>query len=417
VITRDRIHPALGTVLVVAGAVVPLIRQARPWDTLWAEDGQVYVQEANEMRLHATLFRGYAGYGQLASRLLAIPTRWLPIDAVPFYMALAGAVTGTLLALFVYRMAGTHVKDPWARLGLAASCVLLPTLAFENEANVVNATWVLTFAAFWALMSRCDTTGDLVARSLVAFLAVTTNPLAGLLLPLAGAVLWVRRSRPDLVVGGAFAFGAVVQAGMVRATDPSEWKTPFSWTDIAGLYPVRVLASALVGEPAVRALWPRWGHVVGLTAVAVVLVLAAVALRHASAHRSRASVAAVAMSVVLLVVPLLIRGSLGVRLTAGDFNAAGNRYFVVPILLLVSAAAVAVARGRQHWVRAVFAAWVLVLGLTSFGAAGEWRPRGPSWSEGVDNARANCAASPHPTQPIGVAPAGWAATLPCSRLK
>lgn len=406
-----------GAALFAAAVVLPLVRQAAvPWDSLWAEDGRLYVQDANTMPLHATLFRGYAGYGQLLGRLLAMPTRYVPVGLIPPYMALAGTTTAALLALFVYRAADTHIPAVPARLALAGACVLVPVLALENEATVVNVTWVLTFATFWALVSWSSGPFEVAARALVAFLAPATCPIAALFLPLLVAVLWSRRNRADALVGGAFLTGVLLQAAMVLTTDTSVPTMPSTVRQLAVLYPVRVLASGLVGERALRELWPLWGVWLGVGAVVLTVGLAAVGLRHAGTTRCRTAVAALVLSVPLFAVPVFLRGTFGMQLATDVYNANGARYAVVPVLLLVSAAAVLTAQASRRWIAGVLAAQVLVVGLTSFGHVEEWRPRGPSWTEGIHQAQLSCHQSSDPDRNIPIAPVGWFTRLPCTRL-
>lgn len=411
------LRPWTGALIVAAAAIVPFVRQAgRPWDSLWAEDGAVYVSDANAMPLHATLFRGYGGYGQLLSRLLAMPTRYLPVSWIAPYMALAATVTASVLAVFVYRAARSHIPALWARLSLAGACVLLPVLAFENEATVVNLPWILTFAAFWAIVSHEDGGYDVAARSVVAFLAITATPIAAAFLPLLVAVLVVRRRRADAIVGAAYVTGILIQAATMLSTENSTPTLPSSLGDLVVLYPVRVVASAFLGEQLLSDLWSQGGVWLGIAAVLLVSGILAAAIWRFGARPCGTVVAAVALSLPLFAVPVFLRGTLGMRLVEGAYNPNGARYTVVPVLLVLSAVAVLCARARRPWVAMALAFQLALVCVLSLGNAEHWRPQGPSWTEGVRQARETCQTGADPAGRIPIAPVGWAASLPCSRM-
>ena len=115
---RGRVSPLpliWGSLLVSAAVVVPLLRQtgARSWQTIWAEDGFEYFQQAHQHGGFAVLFRGYGGYLQLPPRLLAAGSTYIPIRDLSIYLALSGAMVGALLGWFLYCMSTEWIpRDP-----------------------------------------------------------------------------------------------------------------------------------------------------------------------------------------------------------------------------------------------------------------------------------------------------------------
>lgn len=407
-----------GAGLLMAAVLLPLVRQAdyRPWDTLWAEDGVVFVRDAGDLPIHETLLRPYAGYGHLLPRLLAAPTRYLPLEWIPGYLALASTLVAAAVAWFVYRASADHVPAVWARLALAAACVSSPVLMDEAETTVANIQWVVSFAVFWALVSRRAGRGDLAARGLVAFLGAATSPLTALYLPLLAAVLWARRRRADAVVGGIFVAGLLVQASVVLGQQ-AERQSGSSLDHLVVLYPVRVLGSALVGESGVRALWPRPGVWLAVGATAFALVGATLAIRRLGPRSCRTAVAALAVSVAYFALPVYLRGTEGLKLVAGTYNFVGSRYAVVPVLLVVSAAAILCARSGKRWTSTALALQVVVVALLSLGVPDSWqRSGGSSWAEGIRDARASCRTSSRPDAPAPISPDGWVLWMPCHRV-
>lgn len=415
--------PVWAGLALLLAAVLPLLRQrgVRPWDTVWAEDGQIFVQDALHGSLLEPLLRGYAGYAQLTSRLLAMPVRLLPAEWIAHYLAVAGTVVSALLALFVYRMSGSHVRNEALRLGLAVACVLHPVLLPENTATVVNLLWLQLFACFWAVASSRARRYDVVARSVVAFLAVTTSPLAGAYLPLLAWVVWRRRRRAEGVVAAAFLVGMAIQLWVVTSTSSVEQSSPSAADDLAGLYPVRVLGTALLGDDGTGWLWTRLGLLlVPVLAAAAVAVLAPAVLR-ANAEVRELGLAALGLSVVLYCVPVYVRGTSAIHLVDGIYTTHGARYAVVPVLLFLSAVAIlyqplASARPRVGMACALVLAVVVV---TGFRGSVVGRSDGPSWAAGLEDARVVCVWTDASSGPVPISPLDqweWHVDVPCGRL-
>ena len=228
------------------------------------------------------------------------------------------------------------------------------------------------------------------------------------------------------IVGATFLGGLAVQVGVVLVTgnDP---RIPSEVSDVAGLYQVRVVESALLGDRAVREMWPRWGltPAIGLTVLAA--IAATVAVTKLGVGRCRLAIVAVGMSVVLYGLPVYFRGSSEIRLLDGVFNNFGARYAVVPVLLLVSAAAMLCAQSEKRWVPMVLAAQIALVSLISLGDVHNRRPGGPSWVEGVHQAEKDCTAAAAqgnddasasiPISPTVSPTLGWHAELPCDRIR
>src|SRR4051794_32790282 len=92
---------AAGLLFFVAAVVVQLWRQpdVSSRDTIWAEDGRIFTQDALTHAPVTTLLRNYAGYTQFATRALALGTRWLAPRSYAPYLAVSAAVVVALLGL------------------------------------------------------------------------------------------------------------------------------------------------------------------------------------------------------------------------------------------------------------------------------------------------------------------------------
>src|SRR4051794_5854160 len=88
---------ALGGWMLGVAVVVALRSSGVPvWDTIWAEDGTVFIQGALDKSLPDALFTPYAGYLHVPARLLAAvtvvfpPERWALVAAVLAVAAAGG---------------------------------------------------------------------------------------------------------------------------------------------------------------------------------------------------------------------------------------------------------------------------------------------------------------------------------------
>lgn len=420
--SRMGMRLAAGLAAVTGAVLLQLLRQpgARAWNTVWAEDGAVYLSDTYSTRAASTLFRGYAGYVQVVPRLLALPARLLSADTIASYFAIAAAAVWAVLALFVYSSTEGWITTRSLRLLVVAMMLLLPASYFEVNANIANVGWPLLFAAFWAVLSRRESGWHTAARSAVVVSAALSTALAGLLVPMAIAVTATRRKVADVIVTTALAVGMVVQVVATHFTQPDHTPLASRAADLPAEYGVRVLGSLLVGERWLSSVWTTvglWLVLVAVLAVGALLWLADV--RSVSRPRWFVAGAAVALSVALFVVPVWLRGSLILRLRAGNaIHPGGSRYVVVPVLLLVTALVVVLDEARNSWTRRALCLHGLVLIVVCFGLANQ-RSRGPEWQPQVDRARDACAHEQVDlTVQVPITPSpGWTVAMPCHALR
>ena len=143
----------LGALLFVAAVVVPLLRErgVPTWDTIWVEDAPVFIEQANASGPFAVLGRGYAGYWQLVTRVLALPTASIPAPYLALYVTVVSALVVALLAAFVYRCTDGWIASAPVRVLVAAMVAVSPAMAIETTATITNLIWPLLAVAPWAL--------------------------------------------------------------------------------------------------------------------------------------------------------------------------------------------------------------------------------------------------------------------------
>ena len=391
--------------LALAGAVaLPLLRQrgAPSWNTIWGEDGWVYFQQAHDHGL-SVLLRGYAGYLQLAPRVLAVPSVLVPVHDLTRYFAVAAALVGAMLAWFVYWATEGWVDSRGVRVALASLVVLAPALGYENTANVTNTIWILLAVAPWALVARSDGRRAVLLRGLVAFASATATALSVVFLPLALGYACVRRRRPTWVVCGSYCAGLALQfAVVIHTRDTRPHHSIRQVSALPQIIGVKVFGQFLVGDRGIRALWD---HRTALAVLApLVFVVVAVALLRGLRPAKQALAASfVGLAVVSFVVPSWGRGTNQVALAltgrsqfgpalAGTYNPMSARYGVAPVLLLAGAIAIgagATRPGRARLARALrtgFVVWVIAVTAFGFSVVSP-RSAGPAWTAAVDGVR------------------------------
>jgi hypothetical protein len=315
------------------GAAVLLLRQAgRPaWRTFWAEDHSVFLPRALS-HPWASLFQEQAGYLQLVPQLIADAVARLPAGLAAAGFAVAGALVASCCAIFVGHASHGHIRQPGLRVLLACSVLLLPTAVIEIANSGVDSPWYLMYALFWALLWRPRSRPALAVAALIAFATMASNILNLLYLPLVAArVLALPRAREQAVTFG-WAGGIVFQVpGILESREPHQiGSVPAAFH----FYAQHVLVAAVAGWPAALHAQAAVG-VPGCIAIAASVIAAAVGwvAWHADARIRMLTGTALAMGLILTVVPALIR--VWVPLAASsDLWLPGSRYTASAILLI-----------------------------------------------------------------------------------
>lgn len=417
--------PAAGCLLVL----VSLLRQGLtpPLDSVWAEDGAVFLARALRGVPGSALAEPYAGYLQVLPRGLARlvsllpPAWWAPV------LAVAGAGVTAATGLTVYVATGAHLRSRGLRWTLAAAVVLVPSAGPEVLNNLTYAHWFLVFGAFWVLLWRPTTLGATAWATGFLLVTALSTPVAAVLVPVAAIRAMVGRGRRDLLPVAALGAGLAAQL-TVLAPAPVGGTSASGWADPVTGYLLRVVGGVLPGHTVTGLVWAARGPgVLLLLAAALAALLCAVAVR----RRTRVgpvSVLAVGASPVLFAAAQLRPAASELVWSPGHVHHLGARYTLVPSLLLISALVLqldAAPRLPSRWWRAArvgILTLLLVAVVTSFPVRGERDAR--SWSRELDRAAERCAARAAgegvgrgARVRIPVSPGGaWSVPVPCGRL-
>ncbi|NES30534.1 hypothetical protein GCE86_05560 [Micromonospora terminaliae] len=399
----------------MAGAALQLLRQpgAGALDTVWAEDGTVFLSDALRQGPLTAFATSYAGYYHAVPRLLGGIAALVPADAAAAVLAVEAALAVALLAVLVYVASAAHLAAPLSRVLVSAAILVVPVGQGEVLNSIANFHWYGLYALFWVLIWTPRTRSGRAVAVVVTLLVVASDILSVVFAPL---VLWRAfrpadgpgRDRHGIVLAGALALGVAVHLAGLLAGSSGRQLSPDPVRALAG-YLLRAVPAPLVGE--------RW---LGGEIDARWLVLAAVAWLAVGAVVWLASarltgpawplaIAAALHGAALYVLPVFLSGT------------AAPRYAVAPALLVVTAlVALLQPAGAARAGKVPLCALAVVLAVV---AAVNFRvdnPRadGPSWREELTRARTTCA--PGATAVVPVAPRNeappWLARIPCGHL-
>jgi hypothetical protein len=387
-------------------------------DSLWAEDGQVFLPAAIAKGLLDNLTSTYAEYLGLVPRLIAEVGGLVPLEDAPVAMALAATLTIAVSGLVVWFASAGHIRSPYLRGLLVALTVLSPVAGLEAVVSGTYAPWYMTFGVFWLLVWRPAATWSACLGGAFVLLTGLSSPTIFFFVPIAVLRAVAIRDRRDSLIVGPFALALAIQLP-ITVTSKEDVGEPLWTGDIWTVFMQRVVDGSVLGLELGGDAWSSWGwpFLIGLTA-AVVLYLAALAYR-ASSGRLLAAIA-IATSLGMFLISLYERGATPPMFWfEGMDNNLGARYSIVPSLLLISAALVLLddrIRSSRAWRWGGFAtgAVLLVALVTSFDTGA---PRGgPPWRDAVAEAASRCEAEGLPDGVIFTAPAGAGMPIPCAEL-
>lgn len=411
--------------LLVLSVVLQLLRvgPSAALDSLWAEDGQIFLQNALTGGFWDTVFTPYAGYLVLAPRLIGEVGALVALPDAAAAIAIASGVVVALSGLAVWVAAAGHVRDPYLRGTLVALTVLAPVAGLESVASGSYVLWYMLFASFWLLLWRPATTRGAVLGALFLLATGLSTPGVWFFAPLAALRALAARDRRDLLIVAAYATGAAIQVPVI-ASNGAEAVDP-SWThEIWTAYAQRVVDGAALGERLGGGAWAELGWAflaVLLLALAAGLVLG---LRRGAPPSRYLAAIAVPTSLLMFVASTYQR-AVGAQMVWPDGAHFGNggRYAIVPALLLVGVALALLDRPPQgerasRPSRAGLAAIaVLLVGLAISFDVRDPAARGtPPWREALDDAAAFCKAEGVTEARVSTSPPGFGVIVACDRL-
>jgi hypothetical protein len=395
------------------------------FDTLWAEDGAVFLPDALTHSFGHAVSSEYSGYLVLVPRLIAEAASALPLGDAPATFSILSAALVGLSGLVVWQASSGHIANSYLRGALALATVLTPVGGTETIDSASYASWSMLVATFWLLLWRPRTRVGAAGGALFILLTALSNPGVWFFIPLAILRALAARDRRDWALLGAFFAGAAIQI-LVAAQSNYEAIEPLWTADIWAVLLQRVLAGTAFGLRLGGVAWAYlgWPFLIVLTSLAVAGLVAG--LKHAAWSARYLAAIAIPTALLMFIVSIYQRAVASAMLWPdGSDNGSGGRYSIVPAMLLIG---VAMARldswerrrsgtsPRRHWISIAAATLVLASVASSFYARNLAARGAPGWDASISAAATSCAYEGLTEVVLPVSPPGFALQLPCSSL-
>jgi hypothetical protein len=418
---RSRIRE-LGTVLAsnafLSVAAIAIACSVMAWlrippiarDTLWAEDGRNFLQDAVDHGPIASLVIPYAGYLHTIPRILAsITVTFAPVAGWADAMTAGACVVAGLLAAIVYVCCRDVV--PWlpARILVACFTVLAPLAPREVLGNAANLHSLVLWTMLWLLLYTPRTRTGAILLGSVALLGAATEIQCLLLSPLVLLLLrWRNRRRRPVIVG--FGAGLVLQLVVTLLWPrPPSGHPPVEPLSIAYGYLINAAMPLATPQDSIGPVLAGSGPLVGLLVFAVVAGAFTYVLVRGGTHQRIAACGLLAGSLAVYSASVVSNPNTFYDYARFDRDELAQvwlaRYGVVPSMMLaaivVLATALAVARRssggarrtlgeRRRIAGTVALAVVAALLLAQFIPQFTRRSAGPEWSPQVTAAARSC---------------------------
>ncbi|GAB3122035.1 hypothetical protein GCM10027056_11660 [Glaciibacter psychrotolerans] len=417
-------------------------------DTLWAEDGRNFLQDALTHGPLESLVIPYAGYLHTLPRIAAsLTVSFVPVAFYAEAMTAFACLAAGVMAGLVFVCSAAVVRWLPARLAISALTVLMPLEAREVLGNMANLHSIVLWSLFWMLLYRPRTRLTSIGLGVFALLGTLTEVQAVFLLPL---LLWHPRDRIRWWLRGGYLLGVGIQLAVTLG-----WPRGHTGNPAVGLssvvfgYFINSVVPVWIPENAVGPAVVWGGMALCLALFLPFLVAAVVIGRFGSRMQRIAASGLVAGSVLIYSVSIALNpNSFYDYATLSRQDLASLwlvRYGVVPSMMLCALLPIAVdamiARARrrrrrlhsidQHrpgeWGAARFPASVrfgiatltvlaLVLAV-QFVPQSTRRSAGPQWKPQVAASVVSCRALPDSTMIRLNETLGWHVSVSCGQIE
>jgi hypothetical protein len=400
-------------IAVIAAVAAWLRIPAVARNTLWAEDGRNFLQDAVNHGPLASLAIPYAGYLHTIPRIIAAVTvSVVPVAQWADAMTAGSCIVAGILAAVVFVCSRDVV--PWlpGRILISGLTVLAPLAPREVLGNAANVHSLVLWAVFWMLLYTPRSRTGAIILGVVAFLGAATEIQCLLLAPLA-LIRWRDRRRWPMFAG--LAAGLTMQLFVTLVWPrPQSGHPPVETLSIAYGYLINAVMPLVSPQTSIGPVLASTGPAVGLAVLgAIAGALAYVMLRGRMIQRIAAGALA-AGSIGVYALSVLSNPNSFYDYARFDRDELARvwlvRYGVVPSMMLaaivVLAIALAVARRsvgtqqrmtgqgmtgqRRRVAGSVALALVAALLFAQFIPQDTRRSSGPQWSPQVASAARAC---------------------------
>ncbi len=425
---RTERHAAIVVLLALTGSVVAWLRLPPiAHDTLWAEDGRTFLQDALDRGPLGTLFLPYAGYLHTVPRLLADAVVGLPVASWAEMMTAGSCLVAGVLTATVFVCSRAVVSWMPARLMLASLTVLAPLAPREVLGNAANMHSLFLWALFWMLLYRPRTRRGGLALGALALLGALTEIQSVLLMPL---LLLRARDRSRWFIRAGYLAGVTGQLIATeiapRAHDGNPAVPPLSVLDG---WLINAVTPIAIPQNAIGPVLASSGPLVGILVLACLAIPLLVILREGTTIQRAAAISLVLGSILFYSVDVVDNPQPFydyATLSTGQLTTVWlTRYGIVPSMMLLAIVPIGVSialkrprRAPRLSIRrpAVFATASLLavcMIIACLLPGPTRRSFGPTWQPQITAARETCETHPD-TQLVLRETIGWHVTVPCA---
>lgn len=418
---------AMAVVGLTLTAFVAFLRlPAAATDTVWAEDGPIFISQAFSAGGPAALFAPYEGYLHVIPRTIAeIVVHLVAVKDFAFALAFASSVVVALVAFLTFYCSGALTDKVWLRGAWAAIPVMVSIAPYEILGNTANLHWYLLWLIPWLLFKPAENNASGFLLFVVAGLSAITEVISVVFLPL---VLFRIRDKAYWPARAGLVAGAACQIFTVLAFPRSEHKGELmdAGSVVIGWF-VNITGVIVYGASRNMGL-----NILNFGAAPVVVasvpIVAAVAYLLTTASKQNRLVALVFLAASLGIWTACLVANPGDQFHYSQLTETEwaqftlSRYSAVPsMFILALIPLLAESLGTKSVPAAAVGAVLAVLLAVSYFPTQVAREAGPSWSEGVQVAKEACeGAADNETRPVHVAPEGWSVEgvpITCAKLR
>jgi hypothetical protein len=440
--------PLVLWVVVAAAGWLRLTPQVR--NTLWAEDGRVFLGEQYRLGFSGAVFHDYAGYLHVVPRLVvAIASHIGPIDRFAVTVSALCVIVTAGVGAAVWVLTAGVIRSVVARLLLALVPTLVPLGPYEIQANAANLHWFLMFLMPFALLApvRSWTKGTLLG--VATLLAGLTEIQIVAFFPL--FFVGIRNKHRWPIIAGSLIGGA---AQVVTTLTHPRAAAPVPHNSVADMvlgYAVQPFAgSATWSMPTVGRVIAHHGVWVVVLPLVIAAVLTALGLWFGTVGQRWMLASMVWGSAAVWFGAVFLNPNEMLAFAHFDtgkwlgiwtfrYSAAASMYVLGAFVVLADIALTrgglvrsevvrgGLVRGASSGRRGTGALWTFrVVGiLLALGVALSFalnysmdrasRQGGPSWDQGIETSESRCAQTPSADASVQIAPGPqWAVSVPCA---
>jgi hypothetical protein len=419
---------------VVLGTALALYRipPRQELRSLWAEDGQIFVQQAHLSGFFHTLVTPYAGYLHFVPRIVAGVSTLFPLRDSSAIVNASTAVLHGLLALLVWHALRDVIHHPVLRL-VPPLLVCSAPVGAETAVSLANMQWTLQIAAtvvaaFWKPRHKAG----IALGAAVLVLTALSTPFGFVLVLVCALRLW--RSHWRSLTAWSFLTAATMATalqGVAMADARTRLHKSASLMSLPVRYLRRVVGQVFIGDNTAAQVSAATTLAFGCL-VAVALVFVAVTLwRNRASGASAARTSLVRGAVLLMASVLFFFAPVYLKPPAVNQALAGSRYSLAPAVLLIAAFCVVVdslirlvpsERVSEKAFQAAKGTSAVLFGLLAIAVVSSHEGalshrRVDDWPATVRQASAQCRReSGSKLVALQISPGKWHVTLPCSKV-